>query len=141
VTITSSRSTHMVISSKMSNRVHTATECSKEASCTCPRDYHLRRKWLSFLPPDSSHPLCPFPNIISLTDTLNGIPMPRQFLIAGHPMYEAVACSTQPGYTVQHMLFVPAALQSFSMNAPRYEVVVCKWYIVPLTDFAGAFPS
>src|SRR5438046_3149651 len=97
--------------------------------------------WLSFLPPDSSHPLCPFPDIISLTDTLNGIPMPRQFLIARHPMDEAVACSTQPGYTVQHMLFVPAALQNFSMNAPGYEVVVCKWYIVPLTDFAGACPS
>ena len=56
-------------------------------------------------------------------------------------MYEAVACSTQPGYTVQDMLFVPTALQDFSMNAPRYKVVVCKRYPVPLTDFAGAFPS
>jgi hypothetical protein len=35
-------------------------------------------------------------------------------------MYEAVACSTQPGYTVQDMLFVPASLQNLSMNAARY---------------------
>lgn len=77
-------------------------------------------RWLSLLPSDSPHPLCPFLNIVSLTDPLNGMPIPCQFLIGGHPMYEAVACSTQPGYTVQDMLLVPASLQNLSMNAARY---------------------
>jgi hypothetical protein len=96
---------------------------------------------LSLSPPNSAHPLRPFLNIISGTNTLNGVPMLRQFLIGGYPVHETMASPAQPCYTIKQLLIMPATLQHFRVDPTRDEVVVGQWYPVTFTDFAGICPS